>query len=193
MAEVFAVYIGKLIPWHSGLAPFGNTYHLKAGLTQPFEDEGVIDALVAAEKAIHATNIQFVKARTWGPTDEGQTASKMRVVKDLSGTGAAVPASSFFNELANMVYWPLGRYGSRNRPQFLRKWLHCGKNVANVPMDGSRSTSPATTDLTTYINAVTSVRGGLLTGTYPLCTFDGREPISPGLAYPYMEHHQLGR
>lgn len=117
----------------------------------------------------------------------------MREVIQLSGTGALNPESPWYPELAYMIYWPLGRYGSRNRPQYLRKWIHTGKNVSVMPADGSRFTGTPGAIVQGYIDAVTAVDPAGVDGPYELCTEDGRQPIGPGKLYPYLEHRQIGQ
>lgn len=188
---VFAVSITKRITWRAQNQEFSNVYHYKTAPAEPFDDTAAINALEASEKACHSSTVAFIQARTWGPTDGAPSGSVTRQITDLTGTGTQPAGGDFYRELAYLVYWPLGRYGSRNRPQFLRKWLHLcyltADSAAGYPNGTTQDTNMAV--INTYITAVTSVGPG----PYELCTKDGREPTGAGALYPYLEHRQLGR
>jgi hypothetical protein len=190
---VFAVSITKTIPWRGKETEFSNVYHYVTDPLEVFPDNEVIDKLVAAEKAISTGAVKFVKAHTWGPTEQGQQASKMREVRALTGIGTSGSAITFYSELAVMIYWPLGRYGSKNRPQYLRKWLHLGR-AAGLPADGSRSTQATPADIQSYIDSVRTVIVPSKAAGFGICNWRGdHEPKGPGIMYPFLEHRQLGR
>jgi hypothetical protein len=153
----------------------------------------VIDELIAAERPLYSPTTTFIGARTWGPTDQGIAQSKMRAVetRNLAGTGGT--ANLEYGEFAVMFFWPLGRYGVRNHPQYLRKWHHLRRSLG-LPLDGSRFTGATPTDAQAYINRVTALNPTLIPGAFELCTEDGlHEPTGPGQLYPYLEHRQIGR
>lgn len=94
-----------------------------------------------------------------------------------------------------LIYWPLGRYGSKNRPQFLRKWHHVGNNqmITASIQDGSTPFGAISGAALTYANAVTNlVPPAPVSGTFQLCGPQGHIPGS-ALLYPYLEHRQFGR
>lgn len=189
----FAVSITKEILWRDGWKPVSNVYHYNTDVIDPFPDDDVINKLVEEEKLIFATNVNFVKARTWGPTGMGSGPSKMRAVKNLTGSGAATPSTNFYPEFAQMVYWPLGRYGVRNHPQYLRKWLHLNRS-GPFNLAGGRYTGVIPPDMQRYIDNVTNLVVVSSTTALELCTEDGEhQPTGPGALYPYLEHRQIGR
>lgn len=189
---VFAVSITKQKSWRGENQEFSNVYHYRTDVAEPFNDQGVVDALVAAESPLFGSSTQFVRARTWGPTDGSPADSVMREVIDLNQSGTGASNTSFYKEFAAMVYWPLGRYGSRNRPQYLRKWLHIDSPLG---YDTSGSTPLTTTPVVIqdYIDAVTEIVLAVDIDGYELCTSTGRVPTGPGTHYPYLEHRQFGR
>jgi hypothetical protein len=153
---VFAVSITKEINWRGGPKKISNVYHYKTGIGETFPDIAVIDKLVTEEKKIYASTVNFVRGRTWGPTEQGKSASKMREVKELAGSGNLSPSSGFYPEFAIMLYWPLGRYGQRNRPQYLRKWHHLGRFVG-LSTEGARYNGVPQPEITAYMTAVESL------------------------------------
>lgn len=193
---IFAVSIKKELDWRGSVQQFSNVYHYKTQLVEPFEDRAVINAIMAAEKPVHAASVRFVEGRTWGPVGSDQARNVMREIVDLRGNaGSVATTSTMYKELAWLCVWPLGRYGVRNRPQFLRKWLHsCALLGASTSVqDGSTSTGEPG-PLRTYMNAVRVIDPGLPTGIrYPLCSATGYEPKDAGYVYKFLEHHQLGR
>lgn len=189
----FGVSITKEIEWRGGMQEFSNVYHYNTDVAENFTDEAVIAELVRLEKTIHSTNVDFKIGRTWGPTHTGQENSVMRQIVDLDGSGAVSPATNFYRELAVLIIWPLGRYGTRNRPQFLRKWLHLDRNIG---YDTSGSTPLAVApvqSIVDYIEGVTVLDPSIFPGQVELSTWEGREPTGPGRVYEYLEHRQLGR
>lgn len=192
---VFAVSITKRINWRGSNQEFSNVYHYKTGLMEPFPDTTIINKVADAERPIHGGQVEFVRGRTWGPTEGTQENNKMREVVQLSGNGTGPDQSGFYRELAIMVYWPLGRYGSRNRPQYLRKWLHTQNPMSTVTdyVEGNVRDTTIPAALQTYIDRVSNVNAYLVITDVELCTKTGRTPIGAAQRYPYLEHRQLGR
>jgi hypothetical protein len=191
---VFAVSITKSAQWRGQQEEFSNVYHLLTTPGQLFPDAEIIAELERLEKLVHSTEVTFRTGRTWGPTDLGPAESVTREIVDLSGAGSQTPGSSVYRECAVLVQWPLGRYGSRNRPQYLRKWLHTFGAALGYPPDGSTPISSPplpTSSLGQYMAEVTVVNPSGLTDDFELCTADGRTPIAAAAPYPYFEHRQF--
>lgn len=189
--SVFALSVTKQFTWRGEAQNFSNVYHFLTGVGETFDDGLALDDVIAGERAIHATTVNFVQARTWGPVDGAPSANVTRVIRDLSSVGLAAATSNWYREFALLIVWPLGRYGSRNRPQFLRKWLHTESlnSITGAGFLTGNSQGTISAALTGYINDVTSVGPG----PYDLCSASGHLPTGPGFLYPYLEHHQLGR
>lgn len=170
----------------------------------PGTDRDLLEALIAREKPVHAPDVRFVQARSWGPVSNAEAGAAPqprnskevivnRSILDLNEPGTGSASGFWYRELAYMVNWPLGRYGRFNRPQFLRKYLHTQStlvSLTDVQAEGA-AVLPAIPALQTYADAVTTV--STPTVNYLICTPEGRQPIGPGTRYPYLEHHQLGR
>lgn len=191
---VFAVSITKSVPWRGAPEEYANVYHYQTTPGELFPDEAVIAEVVRLEKLIFASNVTFRVGRTWGPTGEGPEASVTREIVDLSGTGALGPTAGMYRECAILIQWPLGRYGSRNRPQFLRKWLRT--QAANgYPTNGADPLAEqpgAGSALRQYMEGITTLDpGGLGTDVLELVTETGRAPVAEPLAYQYLEHRQF--
>lgn len=191
---VFALSITKRIAYRGGQQEFSNVYHYKTLSVEAFNDNNVMDDIIGAEREIHSNEVTFVVARTWGPTDGPASASVTRVIRDLSGVGTHTPDPNFPRENAFLVSWPLGRYGSRNRPQFLRKWVHSMTAPGLAPATANNGGVAITTfpsRLPTYITDVTEADNGV-GDVLPLCSASGKVPIGPGVAYRFLEHRELG-
>lgn len=187
---VFGIAITKEIDWRGGVQPISNVYHYSSLPGVTFNDDDVVNALVSAEKAIYASSVRFVKARTWGPTDGPAADSVTRLIKDLTGQGALTATVNMYREAAVLITWPLGRYGSKNRPQFLRKWHHTCYNHG-LPAEGTPAGGATPAAITTYINTVAGIAAGTLTN-YVLSTAEGKRPTGDGKLYPYLDHRQFG-
>jgi hypothetical protein len=194
-SNFFAFYIEKSTPWRGETQHFGNLYHYGLTTDEPSTTmlEDMINTLKAAEVPVHSTDVKFEVARSWGPVNPDGKGGSMRVVKPLTGTGSASPTTDFYKELAFLVTFPLGRYGSRNRPQFLRKWIHaCSYHgLALAERSGNTKFSTIPTPLTTYGNAVKAIPMG--TGGAPTSLASPKDHLADQVViYPYLEHRQFG-
>lgn len=191
----FAFYIEKSTPWRGETQHFGNLYHYGLGTDEPSITalEQMIDSLKTAEAPVHSVDVKFEVGRCWGPVDSNGKGGSMRVVRPLSGTGSMIADTSFYRELAFLVTFPLGRYGSRNRPQFLRKWIHsCNPyGLTTTERNGSVKMSSIPAPLTNYGNAVKSIPFG--TGGQPVSLASPKDHLADTVVvYPYLEHRQFG-
>ena len=192
---VFGVSITKEMDWRGQKERISNVYHYHTSDGQNFPDEAVIAEVARLEKLVFANNITFVQGRTWGPTNLGPVASVTRSIVDLTGTGAMAASSSMYRECAILISWPLGRYGTRNRHQFLRKYLH---TLATHGYDASGNTAilgqpAAGSPLAVYMEGVRVLNPSGFVGGLDLATSGDRTNIGQGRIYPYLEHRQLNQ
>lgn len=191
----FAFYIEKSTGWRGEVQHFGNLYHYPLGTDEPSETviESMIDQLKAAEVNVHSTDVKFEVGRCWGPVDSNGKGGRMRVVRPLTGTGNQPIDTSMYKELAFLITFPLGRYGSKNRPQFLRKWIHsCSLfSISTTERSGNVKMSSPPAPLTTYANAVKSLTMGA--GGPPVSLASPKDHLADTVViYPYLEHRQFG-
>jgi hypothetical protein len=196
----FGASITKDAVWRGSRVRWSNRYHFIGDVNVLLEAEmlTILDALRDIEKPVHSPDVSFVEGKLWGPTGVGQAASLMRASRNWTAQVGTAPTATqpIYRECAFLIQWPLGRYGSKNRPQFLRKWLHPYTNfglsvneTAGVSPIGS---TPAA--IATYRgNAAALVVSGVAGSPFPLCTREGRQPIQTGSLYSYLEHRQFGR
>lgn len=196
MADFFYhFYIEKSVPWRGETQHFGNLYTYPLNTDAPSETviEQMIDTLKAAEVPVHTTEVKFEVGRCWGPVGPDGKGGLMRVVRPLSGTGSNLADTTFYKELAFLVQFPLGRYGSKNRPQFLRKWLHtCSPlSISSAAKSGGVDMGTPPPQLTTYANAIKSIPMG--TGGPPVSLASPRDHLADTVqVYKYLEHRQFG-
>lgn len=192
--STFAVAVTKQVQWREFQQPFSNVYHYSGAPGDEFDDEGVANAVLAAEQEIHGSNITFTQVRTYGPTDQGAAANVNRTVQDFNSVGLATADGSYYRELAWLVIWPLGRYGPRNHPHWLRKWLHTSTfyELTATSTSGEVPLYEWPPPLDTYASAVTQLQDSTTGSVLTLAAPDGRTPIDNAKGYPYLEHRQLG-
>jgi hypothetical protein len=168
--------------------------------TNPSESEALslIDEVVAFEKSIHSTVVEFTFARLW---NQGLTEllSQMIAQKPLTGNGTTATDTAMDRERAYLIRWRAG-VDSRGNPVYLRKWYHsCGT------FGGAASSVPASThaNLTALASAnrtaiatkaqeIYNIGGS--PGPWDLCAKSGRG-VSLGNTpecHRFLEHHQLG-
>lgn len=193
-AGVYAFSIRKQLTWRGRTQSFSNLYHYNMPSPTEAELNAMLTALKNAEKPVHSTVVSFVEGRAWGPVNANGRGGRMEAVVTFTDAGTALDNNTLYRECAFLVTWALGRYGSKNRPQFLRKWLHCNSlhGLSSTFLSGSTAHGGQPAAITTYIAAVrnvTPVGGG---PTYELMSASQHVPIATGKLYDYLEHHQFG-
>lgn len=195
MAEdVYAFSIRKSIPWRGSQQGFSNLYHYQVAVPTEGALNVFLTKLKDLEAPVHSTAVTFEEGRAWGPVNEDGRGGRMVSVVDFSGTGSATPATSMYKECAFLLQWPLGRYGTRNRPQFLRKWIHSNYlfGKATTVQDGSSSLGSMPTELGTYEAAVRDLLPVPPGPTYRLISASGHTADQAAVMKPYLEHRQFG-
>jgi hypothetical protein len=201
----FGIQVEKSISYRGATQPFSNTYYYEiAAANTPADNPGVIgvandmlDDVVAAERAAHGTNVNFVMARCWSQIGT-PSQNEMIVQRPLTGTGAVgSPPTSIDRERAFLVRFRAGS-DSRGRPVYLRKWFHL-----DVSLIGGETITPGqlqqTAQLTTNQRNALQTLGNALKNITPgagpvaeLVSKQGRQITGATTAHPYFEHHQLG-
>lgn len=185
----------KAVNFRSVMQEFSNTYYYQAtGLIPAAANHsGLVDEVVATERSLHSTDVQFKRASLWSA---GGTPSENQMLfqKDLSGTGNQAVNGSLDRERAFLIQWPAG-LDIRGHPVTLKKWFHSCGNCAAVTISSGmmQQTIPIDDVYRTQIAAkAEELReiGGL--ETIGLCAKSGRENKGPAVCHKWLEHHQLG-
>lgn len=193
---VFAVYIEKEVDYHGAMRPFGNTYHYSTQTGEPFPDDELARFVANEERLVTASDVRFVRYRTWGPTDGPIFDNVMREEGTLNYFGAGADPSGAYREACSLVVWPLPRSPVTNRRRWLRKFLRLGFGSGSAPgptvIEGSAPLpADAIASLVAYGDAVRSP--GALGLEDSLCTEDGAEPNGPTEVRPYLYTRQIGQ
>lgn len=191
---IYAFSIRKSTPWRGITQGFSNLYHYDMATPSVADLEAVLDALKAAEVPVHANSVPFVEGRAWGPVNPDGSGGRMEAVKLFTGTGSAVATGTWYREFAFLIKWPLGRYGSKNRPQWLRKWVHSMSLLGGSSSitDGTTNMGPIFAPLTTYAAAVRTLTGPGIVAPLALISASNHATTGPGQLHPYLEHRQFG-
>jgi hypothetical protein len=192
--SVFAVYIQKETDYFGGRRKFGNTYHYQTAPAQPFNDQAVVDQIVAAERPVTDNQVDFVGWTTWGPTDGSTFDNVIRESGELSGTGGNTIADAYYKEACMLVVWPMPRSPVTNRRRWLRKFLRMSGPSGLSPnqLSGQDPLTPADRSLmvTTYADPVTVVTSG--GASSELCSEDGVLPNADPIVRPFLYTRQIG-
>jgi hypothetical protein len=193
------VSITKEVPFQGRSEEFSNVYLYETSASDEAGFQAIVDAIVAAEKLVHAPDVVWTKARVYttfglnGVTDTGGTFH----VATLSGAGSGttVTSEAMYKECAVLVRWPLPRKGSIlagfGRHRSLKKFLHtCGAPSLNTAQqDGSGIISGVpVTALVAYANSVENPTAGA-----QMVAPDGSVPNAEPNVAPYVEHRQFPR
>jgi hypothetical protein len=175
---------------------WSNVYCYDTAASSGAQFQAIIDDLVTAEKAVHSTQVTYVRAMVY--TTQGLNGILDLGAKyyetTLSGAGTAT-AGVLYRECAFLVKWPMDPttdiFG-RSYHRALKKWLHSCTDLgggAAIQQGNGAIAAPATTILNTYANAViTAVDGSALVAPG---TGDG--PTGGHVIHPYLEHRQFPR
>lgn len=160
--------------------------------------EALQDAVVAAERPVHATSVTFKRTRLF--TTEGLNLGDSGIMysimeRNTPGTMGATGTGSFYKECAVLIKWPLPRMvkalGGLGRQRSLKKWIHMG---GGGPLSASEMTgevalgSTAKAPFLTYAAAVRTPNGAKL-----VSPADGAEPSDTAIVHPWLEHRQFPR
>jgi len=156
----------------------------------------LIDQIVTIEKSMHATVVNFVRARCWNTGSGSQAGNQMRVDRNLSGAGSATNIDFMDRERAFLIRWPAG-INSRGKPVYLRKWFHtCGIfgaiSLANSVYGNTSSLTTATGDAVKAKGDALQTLTASGVANVELCAQTGRQRTGNAQVHPYLEHHQLG-
>lgn len=194
----FGVSIEKTKSFRGVQQVFANVYYYDSGIGAPSDGnlETLLDAMVAQEKAMHATTVTFVRGRVWS-AGGSPAANQMRVDKPLSGTGTLTAMANYDPERATLVRWRAGS-DSKGRPVYLRKWYHtCASNFggaschAQAQLEQSAQVSQSCRDsqetAADFFRTITA--GGIV---FTMEAKSGRQISGSTESHPWLEHHQLG-
>jgi hypothetical protein len=192
----YGLQVLKRTTYRGGVQHFANTYHYESAIVS--NDlaglEALLDAIVALEKTIFATDVTFIQGRVWS-TALGQANNQMLVDKPLSGAGVRVTQTTLDRERAVLIQFRAG-VDTRGRPVYLRKWYHiCGAAISgNWPNDVMQQiaqiSSTFRSDYVAFGNSIKSVTAGGATNL--LVAQSGRTITGATSCHPYLEHRQLG-
>jgi hypothetical protein len=121
---IVGVSITKRTTWRGIEEEFSNVYHFDAAAD--VTSKQLVDEVVTAEKAIFGSNVSFVNAKVWGPTDGTKAQSQMLLQEDLTGNGLITPGAVMAKELTAVIQWDTGRKNTRGGRIFYRKYVHLG-------------------------------------------------------------------
>jgi hypothetical protein len=191
---IYGVSITKRCTFRGQPQEFSNTYYYEGPIIGGGDVEDLINKIVVIEKELHSTDVTFVFGRGWSASG-APSENEMMADGPLSGTGSYPPNTSMDRERAFLIQWPAGN-NVRGRPVYLRKWYHsCGACKAVTPsasvLQNTAKIPPG--DLTIIeneANKLNAMNAG--TNSMTLGAKSGRDRTGGAIAYPWLEHHQLG-
>jgi hypothetical protein len=190
----FGMQITKSTNFRGTQQEFHNVYYYREPTALTVPAEGLIDEVVALEKAWHSTQVNFVRASVWSAGGT-PTQNSMLFQKSLSGTGAAGTQSGMDRERAYLIRWPAG-FDVRGIPVYLRKWYHTCGNFGSVVASSSaqfeNTAEILSANRTSIANLVNALRTIGNAEDWDLCSSSERETTGPAECHRYLEHHQLG-
>ncbi len=134
----FRVIITKSQTFQGKVEEFSNVYVLDTGTFEGFDDEAAINSIVGLEKAVHSTEVTFVRGESYGINPV--TGDNPRFGKPLSGAGTMAAGARIYVECAILVKFELPRKGGLigiGRRRMLRKWIKPGYLPTNAASDSN--------------------------------------------------------
>lgn len=191
---VFAVYIEKSAFFEGQERVFGNTYHYETDAGQTFDDEAIATSVAAAEKTFTFSVVDFLRWRTWGPTDGSAFDSVIRDEGSLSGSGAVAGGATVYPEVCALAVWPLPRSPVTNRKRWLRKFYRLALGPsdpgANVSSGQGRYSAAQKDAFVAEFQPITRAVG--LGTDISLCTAAGDRAVSGVEIRDYVTTREIG-
>lgn len=182
--------ITKSTPFQGKAEEFSNVYTYEdVDIDSETAKNALVTEVVNAEKAIHASDVTFVRAQMW---DVGTPPNYMQLSKTLTGVGSMTPTAQMYRECAILCVWPLPRAIRITRAfrRDLRKYVHT--NVAHhYELSGSGSLpygGRASTALNAYMDKVAAPVAGVA-----MVAPDGAGVTGPGQTHGWLQHRQFPR
>lgn len=130
-----AVAITKRTLWHGQQESFDNVYYFDGPAFQAGDEnyKRLVDAIVAAEKPVHGTSVEFMTARVWSAG--GTIIQNITLgLYDLDGFGTAA-GSTLFGEAAALIEWQCERPNVLGRKVYLRKYIRSQQSPGALTTD----------------------------------------------------------
>ena len=176
------VTIVKSVGFQGRVEEFQNVYNLDGPEPTPDDGTGLINALVAIEKPLHAGEIKFV--RGYCSYDDSGLLQKptYRSIQQklLEGGGTSIKQGFIYKECAVLLQL---RIGVRH---IIPKWYHCWA-VENGDQFGVSLLTTGTTE--PFQAAGNQLLAAINTNWY-IATPDNDRPVQARV-YPYLEHRQF--
>lgn len=196
MGRPYRISLRKNCPYESQSAEeITNIYHYRTPQAQPDQvpTQELIDAIWDREQNMMSTEVFAEAGYVTGPTDGTQAEDIFQAEYSIQESGTAVDAPSIHPSICLYFAWPLGRYGVRNQPQYLKKWIRLlSKHSFTDPQIGGRETLAAnlTGGMAAYRNEMPVITTP--DGTeWQLCTAQGRIVQGTGIIDEYIETHDV--
>lgn len=197
----YGVQIEKSTSFRGAAQPFSNTYYYEAPVPAQGSEgylNDLIDDILAVERPLHATSVNFIFARAWSQIGTKEQ-NEMKVQRALTGTGSnsSLAHATMDKERAFLVRFRAGN-DSRGRPVYLRKWWHLLAEAyggATVPNSVLQNTAELSTNVRSFLEAEANKLKVVTPGAGPnaeLVAKSGRTISGSTLAHRFLEHHQLG-
>lgn len=191
---MIGISITKSTPWRGHTEEFSNVYHYDTADSAPAAQvKEFVDIIVAAERAVHATSVNFVRARAWsagGSPEQNQTIG----IWDLTGTGSASDAAQFNRESVYLVEYRTTRPSATGRPVTLKKFVHAcsllGDTDTSIMGGTVKVGSLARGKLNTYAQAVKTINTPNLSGGLIAPSGSGRRAMEH-YVYDWVEHREF--
>jgi len=196
----FAISITKRVVFRGKTQEFSNTYNYGTAAAMPGASlaNDLIDEVTAKEKLFHSTAVTFLLGRCWS---SGGTPAENEMIseKALTGTGSTAVSTAMDPERAILIQWAAG-LDSRGRAVYLRKWYHCFGAFGSVAMSNAhlQQSTAFTAGERTTMQGLADALSRIGSSVYGLVAASGRQrtggilSADPPVAYPWLEHHQLG-
>jgi hypothetical protein len=173
----YAVQVTMGVSWHGAEEEFSNIFHYDTPtITTDSGWDELANAVVAALRTIHTSNVTFKRVRVHGRTDLSKIEDQMRLVKDLTGVGTMSSVATLPPETAVVADVYVGR-GPKGGKQFLRKYI----KARGLPGAGATEgmsfgvTALGSAQKTPFVNALNGLKSVSVGGALnDICTPQGK-------------------
>lgn len=188
------VALTKQFPYRNTQEEFTNVFTYEVPTADIATAQNLVAALLAHEKANHASIVKFTKSRVW--TTGGTPAENVTIyISDLADFGTLGEDPGMHAQACYEVQWKTDRPSATGKPVYLRKYLRSFATYASTGLTAGvyAGSTPLPTPIKTALQAYADKLNPLVTssGNYDLIAPSGRKVTARATMPTYMSLHEL--
>lgn len=138
----YGVTVEKEFTFRDTAERFANIYHYRIAAPIESDYNTLAEAVLARDRLVYGSAVTYKTVRVFGPTEGDPDENRMRLVKDVTGTGSGTfTTTPVYRELSIVPAIYVGRSPIKHRKVFVRKFIRVThlKTSSDSPTNGDLS------------------------------------------------------